>query len=90
MSGYSQIALAHDLRRSFGHRWSERIMPAQLMDLMRHEDIQTTMKFYVGRNAEATAAALYAAVDRRPESRPNCATSGDTSVIVTNDEAGTT
>ena len=37
-------------------------MPAQLKELMRHESISTTMKYYVGRNAEATAAALYAAV----------------------------
>ena len=37
-------------------------MPAVLQQLMRHESIDTTMKFYVGRNAEATAAILYAAV----------------------------
>ena len=29
---------------------------------MRHEDIGTTMKFYVGQNAESTADALWAAV----------------------------
>lgn len=33
-----------------------------LMELMRHESIETTLKFYVGRNAETTAAALYEAV----------------------------
>lgn len=55
-------ASAHDLRRAFGFRWSERVMPAQLKELMRHESISTTMRYYVGRNAEATAAALYAAV----------------------------
>ena len=27
-------------------------MPQQLMELMRHEDISTTMKYYVSRNAE--------------------------------------
>ncbi len=37
-------------------------MPQVLMQLMRHESIETTLKFYVGRNAETTAAALYAAV----------------------------
>ena len=58
-------ASAHDLRRAFGFRWSERVMPAQLKELMRHESISTTMKYYVGRNAEATAAALYAAVPNK-------------------------
>ena len=33
-----------------------------LMERMRHESIQTTLKYYVGRNAETTAAALWAAV----------------------------
>ncbi|HEX5472037.1 MAG TPA: hypothetical protein VFW73_09130 [Lacipirellulaceae bacterium] len=31
---------------------------------MRHEDISTTMKFYVGREAEATADVLWAAVEK--------------------------
>lgn len=54
-----KTASAHDLRRSFGERWSTKIMPAQLMELMRHESIETTMKYYVGRNAERTAAILW-------------------------------
>ncbi len=54
-------ASAHDLRRSFGFRWSRRIMPAELQELMRHADIQTTMQYYVGRNAQSTAEALWAA-----------------------------
>jgi len=29
-------------------------MPAQLMELMRHETIETTLSYYVGRNAERT------------------------------------
>jgi len=33
-------------------------MPAILRELMRHESIETTMKFYVGRNAQATAGVL--------------------------------
>ena len=37
-------------------------MPQVLMELMRHESIETTLKYYVGRNAETTAAALYAAI----------------------------
>ena len=52
---------AHDLRRSFGEQWASRVMPQVLMELMQHETIDTTLKFYVGRNAETTAAALYEA-----------------------------
>jgi integrase len=79
--GKTKFASAHDLRRSFGLRWSERVMPAQLKDLMRHESIATTMNYYVGRNAETTAAALYESIGRRPESQPKGDTSGDTSTI---------
>jgi integrase len=59
-----KTASAHDLRRAFGQRWAARVMPQILMQLMRHEDISTTMKFYVGREAEATADVLYAAVEK--------------------------
>jgi len=54
-----KTASAHDLRRAFGERWSARLMPPQLMELMRHESIETTMSYYVGRNAERTAAILW-------------------------------
>jgi len=53
-------ASAHDLRRAFGYRWSRRIMPAVLKELMRHASIETTMTFYVGQNAETTAEELWA------------------------------
>jgi hypothetical protein len=56
-----KYASAHDLRRSFGARWATRVMPQVLMELMRHESIETTLKFYVGRNAETTADVLWAA-----------------------------
>jgi site-specific recombinase XerD len=59
-----KTASAHDLRRAFGEYWATKVMPAQLMVLMRHEAIETTMKFYVGRNAERTAAMLWTE-DRR-------------------------
>jgi integrase len=55
----AKFASAHDLRRSFGERWASRVMPQVLMELMRHESIDTTMKFYVGRNAYKTADALW-------------------------------
>ena len=53
--GRNKFATAHDLRRSFGERWAERVMPQTLMELMRHESIETTLKYYVGRNAQRTA-----------------------------------
>lgn len=57
-----KYASAQDLRRSFGERWSPRVMPQVLMELMRHDSIETTLKYYVGRNAERTADVLWAAV----------------------------
>ncbi len=59
-------ASAHDFRRAFGFRWSRRVMPAVLKELMRHADISTTMKFYVGTQAEETAAMLYRALAIEP------------------------
>ena len=58
-----KFASAHDLRRSFGERWSERVLPKVLMELMRHESIATTMRFYVGQNAQRTADAAWAAYE---------------------------
>lgn len=56
-----KYASAHDLRRSFGERWATRVMPQVLQELMRHESIETTLRFYVGRNAQRTAAVLWEA-----------------------------
>jgi len=56
-----KYASAHDLRRSFGERWAGRLMPIDLMDLMRHESIETTLRYYVGRNAQNTAKTLWEA-----------------------------
>jgi len=66
------FASAHDLRRSFGFRWSRRVMPPLLQELMRHETIQTTMKFYVGQNAQSTAAELHRVVAQpeKPSGNP--------------------
>jgi len=68
-----KFASAHDLRRSFGLRWTSRVMPQVLMELMRHESIDTTLRYYVGRNAQSTAAVLWeahrrATCDRQPQS----------------------
>ena len=45
-------ASAHDLRRSFGARWSRKVMPQVLQLLMRHESIETTMRYYVGQDVQ--------------------------------------
>ncbi len=42
---------AHDLRRSFGQRWSVKVRPAVLRALMRHASIETTMRYYVSDDA---------------------------------------
>ena len=49
-----KYASAHDLRQSFGERSAAMVMPQTLMELMRHESIETTLKYYVGRNAQRT------------------------------------
>jgi len=58
-----KYASAHDFRRAFGVRWAARLMPAQLMELMRHESIETTLRFYVGTDAQRTAEAAWAAFE---------------------------
>jgi len=52
-------ASAHDLRRSFGERWALRVSAQILMELMRHENITTTQKYYVGQDANRTADVLW-------------------------------
>jgi len=58
-----KYASAHDLRRAFGLRWSSCVMPAVLQELMRHESIETTMRYYVGRDADEAAEVLWTAVE---------------------------
>ena len=62
-----KYASAHDLRRSFGERWASRVMPQILMELMRHEKIDTTMRYYVGRNANTTADVAWLAYEKSQE-----------------------
>jgi len=52
-------------------------MPARLMELMRHASIETTLSFYVGRNAERTAAILW---DHMPRSTSEKLEGGQRSV----------
>jgi integrase len=65
--GRSKYASAHDLRRSFGERWAAKVMPQVLMELMRHESIETTLRYYVGRNAQRTTRLLREAYNERRE-----------------------
>jgi hypothetical protein len=53
--------------RAFGQRWAGKVMPTVLRELMRHADISTRMKFYVGQDAEATADVLWAVMGDTPE-----------------------
>lgn len=64
-TGKIKYASAHDLRRSFGERWARKVMPQILKELMRHESIETTMKYYVGHNAQMTADALWEVYDQK-------------------------
>jgi hypothetical protein len=63
-------ASCHDCRRAFGFRWSRRIMPPELRELMRHADLSTTMGYYVGSNAQSTAASLWAAYGKAGGNNP--------------------
>jgi hypothetical protein len=63
-AGKMKYAAANDLRRFCGERWAPRVMPQVLMELMRHENIATTLKFYVDSNAQATAEVLWKAAKR--------------------------
>ncbi len=58
--GSGKFANCHDFQRSFGTRWARRIMPAELKLLIRHSSIDTTMKYYVGIEADDIAAGLWA------------------------------
>lgn len=46
-SDCDKYVTAHDLRRSFGNRWALKVHPLVLKKLMRHETLDTTLRFYV-------------------------------------------
>lgn len=54
-----KYATAHDLRRSFGSRWAKHLLPQELMTIMRHTSINTTMTYYISSRATQTAAKLW-------------------------------
>ena len=49
----------HELRRSFGLRWAQRLLLQQLMQIMRHESIDTTLRYYVAHDAEGIAEEMW-------------------------------
>ena len=55
----TKYASAHDLRRSFGERWALRVPAHILMQLMRHQSIETTLRYYVRANCEQMADLLW-------------------------------
>ena len=59
--GPKKCASAHDCRRSFGFRWAVRVMPVVLQKLMRHANIETTLKYYVGNDAREMGKAVWQA-----------------------------
>jgi integrase len=69
-TGKVKFASAHDLRRTFCERWAARLMPVQLMELMRHKNIETTLRYYVGANAQRTAQTIWAAFEQHGSATP--------------------
>lgn len=75
-SGAVKFVSAHDLRRAFGLRWSSRVMPPVLQQMMRHSSIATTMKYYVGRDAQTASGVIWDAY-RKLESSNTLSNSPD-------------
>lgn len=64
-TGKQKFASAHDLRRTFGERWAGRLYPQDLQILMRHESIETTLRFYVNRDANKAADTIWDAYNAK-------------------------
>jgi integrase len=64
----TKTASAHDLRRSFGLRWADRVKPHILQQLMRHASVQTTLTFYVQSDADDMAEAVWSAFEQKRDS----------------------
>ncbi len=69
-TGKVKCASAHDLRRTFGERYSRRLTTVELKELMRHENIETTLRYYVGANAQRTAQSIWAAFQQHGAATP--------------------
>lgn len=59
-----RTATAHDFRRAFGTRWALLVHPLILQRIMRHKNIETTMKYYIDLDADKIADELWAAIDK--------------------------
>lgn len=57
--------MAHDLRRSYAAKWAARVRPLTLQRMMRHGDITTTLKFYIGLDSVDASAELWSRKRRR-------------------------
>jgi integrase len=66
-----KFASSHDFRRAFGLRWSKLVMPPVLMQLMRHQDIKTTMQYYIGKNVQDASDQLQAALQGQDALKSN-------------------
>jgi hypothetical protein len=69
-TGKGKCALAHNLRWTFGERWAARLMPVQLMEVIRHKNIETTLRYYVGANTQRTAQTIRAAFEQHGSATP--------------------
>ncbi|MEI8372479.1 MAG: phage integrase SAM-like domain-containing protein [Planctomycetota bacterium] len=58
-TGRVKYASAHDLRRSFGTRWSKVVSASELQDMMRHADYHTTQAYYVDNKAVDLARSIW-------------------------------
>ncbi len=72
-----KLASAHDLRRAFGTRWAKCLMPARLQRLMRHRSIETTMRYYVGFDADEETADLWENFGGCPNGCPSGSMDGE-------------
>ena len=61
-------ASPHDLRRSFGDRGADRWPELVLMAMMRHKSIETTRRYYRGKNAQRTADVVWKLYEQERES----------------------
>jgi len=76
-----KYASAHEFRRAFGVRWAARLMPAQLMELMRRESIETTLRFYVGTDAAPSEARSAQEITEPNRSRPGVIRTHDQGIM---------
>lgn len=69
-TGEPHHAGAHDLRRAFGTRWARRVLPQILQQMMRHESIDTTQRYYVDLEADDVAGDIWQAFKMNSQVSP--------------------